>query len=214
MSFLIVARHSLPEGRRISKPNHDEANSRGAPHFEKLRAQATSSKFQPDFDLDSADTPRFHRAVCGKDTFFKYWLPVVLWMGLIFGASTDVFSSQRTSRILGPLLRWLKPNVSDETIRAVQTVVRKGCHVAEYSILAVLLWRARRKPFQNDPRPWSWREATRVVFYSGLYAATDELHQGFIPSRDASVWDALLDMLGAAAGLLLLWRLGRGRRLW
>src|SRR5437667_10111228 len=78
-------------------------------------------------------------------------------------------------------------------------------------MLAVLLWRARRKPFKNDPRPWSWREATLVVFYSGLYAATDEFHQWFIPSRGASVWDTFLDMLAAAAGLLLLWRLGRGR---
>jgi VanZ family protein len=167
-----------------------------------------------DFDLDSADTLLFHPAVSGKGLFFKYWLPVVLWMVLIFGASTDVMSSQRTSRIIGPLLRWLDPNVSDETIRAVQTVTRKGGHVAEYSVLAVLLWRARRKPVKNDPRPWSWGEAVRVVSYAGLYAASDEFHQWFIPSREASVWDALLDTLGAASGLWLLWRVGRHRQLW
>ena len=167
-----------------------------------------------DFALDSSGTPLFHPAVSGKGLFFNYWLPVVLWMGLIFGGSTDLLSSQKTSRIIAPLMRWLNPNVSEETIRAVQTVVRKGGHVAEYSVLAVLLWRARRKPFRNDPRLWSWPEATRVVFYSGLYAATDEFHQWFIPSRGASVWDALLDMLGAATGLLALWWLGRGRGLW
>ena len=200
MSFLIVARHSLPESRRFSKPNNDGAKTRPS--------------VEPDFSLDSADPPLFHPAVSGKGSFFKYWLPVVLWMGMIFGGSTNLLSTQSTSRIIGPLLRWLNPNVSDETIRVVQSVVRKGGHVAEYSLLAVLLWRARRKPFKNDPRPWSWREAALVVFYSGLYAATDEFHQSFIPSRGASVWDALLDMLGAAAGLLLLWRLGRGRRLW
>ena len=169
---------------------------------------------ESEFNLDSANQPLFHRAVSGKGLFFKYWLPVVLWMGLIFGGSTSLLSSQRTSRIIGPLLRWLNPNVSEETIRRVQAVVRKGGHVAEYSMLAALLWRARRKPFRNDPRPWSWREATLVVFYSGLYAATDEFHQWFVPSRGASVWDALLDTLAAAAGLVLLWRLGRGRRLW
>src|SRR5216117_3059911 len=132
---------------------------------------------ESEFDLDSTDAPLFHPAVSGKGLFFKYWLPVVLWMGLIFGGSTDLLSSHRTSRILVPLLRWLNPNISDETIRAVQTIVRKGGHVAEYSVLAVLLWRARRKPFKNDPRPWSWREAARAVLYSGLYAATDEFHQ-------------------------------------
>jgi VanZ family protein len=167
-----------------------------------------------DFALDSTEKPLFHPTVSGKGLFFKYWLPVVLWMGLIFGGSTDVLSSQKTSRIIAPLMRWLNPNVSEETIRAVQTVVRKGGHVAEYSVLAVLLWRARRKPFKRDPRPWSWAEAARVVCYCGLYAASDEFHQAFIPSRGASVWDALLDTLGAAGGVWLLWRLGRMRRLW
>jgi VanZ family protein len=200
MSFLIVARHSLPESRRFSKPNNDEAKTRPSA--------------EQDFNLDSAAPPLFHPAVSGKGLFFKYSLPVVLWMGLIFGGSTDLLSSQRSSRIIGPLLRWLNPNISDKTIRGVQTVVRKGGHVAEYSVLAVLLWRARRKPFKNDPRPWSWHEATVVVFYSGLYGATDEFHQWFIPSRGASVWDAFLDTLAASAGLLLLWRLGRKRRLW
>ena len=137
----------------------------------------------------------------GKGSFFKYWLPVVLWMGLIFGGSTDLLSSQSTSRIIRPLLRWLNPDVSDETIRVVETVVRKGGHVAEYSMLAVLLWRARRKPLKNDPRPWSWREAALVIFYSGLYATTDEFHQSFVPSRTTSPWDVMIDCFGAAIGL-------------
>src|SRR2546425_2262266 len=195
MSFLIVARHSLPERRRFSKPNNEEGKTR--------------SSAESDFNLDSADPPLFHPAVSGKGLFLKYWLPVVLWMGLIFGGSTDVLSSQRTSRIIGPLLRWFNPNVSDETIRAVQAVARKGGHLAEYSVLAALLWRARRKPFKNDPRPWSWRGAARAVYYSGLYAATGEAHYGFIPSRGAWVSDALLDGVGASARLLFLWPFGR-----
>ena len=106
----------------------------------------THSSLDSDFDLDSAGTRLFHPAVSGKGLFFKYWLPVVLWMGLIFYGSTGVLSTQRTSRIIGPLLRWLNPGISDEAISALQTVVRKGGHLSEYSILAVLIWRARRKP--------------------------------------------------------------------
>ena len=169
-------------------------------------------QFSPVFELDSGAAPLFHPAVLEKGSFFKYWLPVLLWMGLIFAGSTDVFSSQRTSRIIGPLLRWLNPNVSDETIHAAQAAVRKGSHVAEYSVLAVLLWRARRKPMKNDPRPWSWREAALANCFSGVYAATDEFHQWFVPSRGASVGDILLDTLGATAGILLLWRLRRRRQ--
>src|SRR5207247_10845462 len=135
MSFRIVARHSLPERRRFSKPNNDEGK--------------TGPSARSDFDLDSADPPLFHPAVSGKGLLFKYWLPVVLWMGLSFGGSTDLLSSQRSSRIIGPLLRWLNPNVSDETIRHVQAVVRKGGHVAEDSMLDAVLWRARRQPLRT-----------------------------------------------------------------
>ena len=135
-------------------------------------------------------------------------------MGLIFGGSADLLSSQRTSRIIGPLLRWLNPNVSDETVRAVQAVVRKGSHVAEYLMLALLLWRARVRPRKNDPRPWSWRHATFAIGLASVYAATDEFHQSFVPSRGASIWDMLLDTLAAAAGILLLWCVGRRRKRW
>ena len=134
-------------------------------------------------------------------------------MGLIFAGSTDLLSSQRTSRILGPLLRWLNPNVSDDTIRAVQAAVRKSSHVTEYSVLAVLIWRARRRPGKNDPRPWSRREAAFAIGLSGAYAVTDEFHQWFVPSRGASAGDVLLDTLGATAGVLVLWWFWRRRKL-
>jgi VanZ family protein len=77
-----------------------------------------------------------------------------------------------------------------------------------------LLWRARRKPVRDDSRPWSRRDAVFAVVCAGIYAATDEFHQLFIPSRGASGWDVLLDSLGAAVGIFLLWWVGRRRKLW
>jgi len=47
-----------------------------------------------------------------------------------------------------------------------------------------------------------------------LYAGTDEFHQRFVPSRQASGWDVLLDSTGAAMGLLGLWALGCWRKWW
>ncbi|HKS38852.1 MAG TPA: VanZ family protein [Verrucomicrobiae bacterium] len=150
----------------------------------------------------------------GSKSLLKYWLPVLVWMALIFWASTDLMSSQRTSRIIGPLLRWFNPDLSEETIRHVQLVVRKTAHLTEYAILALLLWRAIRKPKKEDGRPWSWREAALAIAVAGAYAMTDELHQHFVASRYGSAWDVLLDTLGAAAGMFVLWALGRWRRLW
>jgi VanZ family protein len=135
-------------------------------------------------------------------------------MLVIFSASTDLMSSRRTSRIIGPILRWFKPDISDETIRTVQLAIRKSGHFVEYAVLSLLVWRAIRKPVKNDARPWSRREAQLAVGASALYAVTDELHQYFVASRQASVWDGLIDVAGALAGMWLVWRRGRRRKQW
>ena len=146
-------------------------------------------------------------------SFVKYWLPVLLWMTLIFSASADTRSVQR-SRIIAPIVRWLFPHISEETISLIVLIVRKCAHLAEYAILALLVWRALRRPAGSAPRPWSWPQAGWAVLFVALYAATDEFHQSFVPSRDASVRDVLIDTAGAIAGLLLLWAIGCWREWW
>ena len=92
--------------------------------------------------------------------------------------------------------------------------IRKCAHATEYAILALLLWRAIRKPVRNDPRPWHWGQALGVVLLVLLYAASDEFHQRFVPGRDASIRDVMIDTSGGILGLLVLWAfhyLGRRR---
>jgi len=145
-------------------------------------------------------------------SFIKYWLPVLVCMGLIFAASSDQGSFPRSSRLIGPIVRWLFPQVSDEAVHAVVVVVRKCAHLTEYGVLALLLWRARRKPVKDAARPWQWSEAGLALAVTTLYAASDELHQAFVPSRQASVWDVLLDSIGGALALVLLWAVGWVRK--
>jgi VanZ family protein len=147
-------------------------------------------------------------------TFIKYWLPVLVWMVLIFSASSDAKSFQHSSRILGPLLHWLLPQLSEETISAVVFFVRKCAHITEYAVLALLFWRALRKPVRRDPRPWRWTEARSALLLVALYAASDEFHQLFVPHRDGKVGDVFIDLSGGVVGLLLLWGIGRLRRHW
>jgi VanZ family protein len=152
--------------------------------------------------------------VSRKRTFLKYWLPVIVWMCLIFTASTDQASSQRSSRIIGPILRWLFPHLADDTVDLIVYLVRKCAHLTEYAVLAWLFWRALRKPMRNDPRSWKWMEAFIALSCVALYAASDEIHQAFVPSRQGSLWDVLLDSVGAALGLLAIWAVGRWRKRW
>ena len=134
-------------------------------------------------------------------------------MVLIFSLSTDAGAPRYTSRILRPLLLWLNPNFSVETLDAIQFVVRKTAHVAEYAVLALLLWHARRKPgrWGGSSRPWRWSEAAFALGLTVLFASSDEWHQSFVPSRQAQVQDVLIDTSGAVAGLSALWILARWR---
>ena len=146
--------------------------------------------------------------------FMIYWLPVLIWMACIFSASSDRMSFQHSSRIIGPFIRWLFPHLSNQAVGQCVFVIRKCAHLTEYAILALLLWRALRKPVKGDTRPWRGSEARLALVLVALYSATDEIHQLFVPGRQGSVWDVLLDTTGAAIGLLLLWVAGRWHKDW
>ncbi len=139
--------------------------------------------------------------------FLKNWLPVFLWMGLIFILSTDLGSAVHTSRILGPLLRWLKPDITPEQMAFVHFLVRKGGHLSEYAVLAMLLVRAICSSPRAAPA-WSWKAAGLALAVAAAYAASDEFHQSFVSTRTASAGDVMIDTVGAAIGLVLVfgWR--------
>jgi VanZ family protein len=147
-------------------------------------------------------------------SFVKYWLPLLVWMGIIFSASSDSGSFQHSSRIVAPLVRWLLPNLSDEAVYAIVVFVRKCAHLAEYAVLALLLWRALRRESTQGNTAWRWSKAGLVLVLVALYASSDEIHQAFVPSREASIWDVMLDTTGAAFGLACLWGIGRLRKRW
>ena len=144
----------------------------------------------------------------------KYWLPVGAWMILVFSASSDTQSYRHTSRFFEPLLHWLFPQMSPETVDGLHYIFRKVGHFTEFAVLALLLWRAIRQPKKNDPRPWRWDEAGLSLALVFLYAASDELHQVFVVLRTALVSDVVIDTTGGAIGLLLLWLTGKIFKRW
>src|SRR5262249_395501 len=132
-------------------------------------------------------------------SLFRYWLPLLIWLGVIFVASTNVMSAEHTSRFIVPFLLWLKPGMSPQTIWIVLVVVRKFAHVAEYAILALLLWRAFRSGTAlRTKMPLLFGT---VLVLCAVFATSDEFHQCFVKSRTPSVRDVLLDVAGALLGL-------------
>jgi VanZ family protein len=135
--------------------------------------------------------------------FVRYWMPVIVWMALIFLGSTDILSAEHTSRFLVPFLRWLDPQISPATLAQLQFAIRKLGHLTEYAILAILLWHALRGGTR-------WQAKMSVLFFiawvaSAVFAASDEFHQSFVPSRTASPNDIMIDICGAAIGLAICW---------
>jgi VanZ family protein len=139
------------------------------------------------------------------DRLLKYWLPVIAWMALIFIASSDLGSAAHTSRFVEPFLRWLKPGISQTAIERVHFLIRKGGHLTVYAVLAIFLRRACAQSGRTVADAWRWRDALLAWSLAVAYAASDEFHQSFVPSRGASVHDVLIDGCGAAIGLLIAW---------
>jgi VanZ family protein len=101
------------------------------------------------------------------------WGPVVLYALLIFHFSAE----------------------SNPLPGLTSLVWDKALHTTEYAGFALLICRALR----GEGLRW-WRSVTLAVILAGVYAATDEWHQFFVPQRDADVADWAADVIGAAAG--------------
>ncbi len=134
----------------------------------------------------------------------KFWLPVIIWGAIIFTASADSHSYQHSSRIFEPFLRWLFPHMPQSEIETLHHYCRKCCHLAEYSVFGLLVFRALGRS-ENLLPPWSWPRVGGALLIVFLYASTDEFHQRFVPSRTSCFTDVLIDTAGGALGLLALW---------
>lgn len=138
------------------------------------------------------------------------WLLFALWAGVIFyfSAQPDVVSGEQ-SGFFADLLQQVVHAVSGQPDTAeagealyalLDHIVRKGAHFAVYAVLGVLCARA----YAACGVRGGGMRFLLCVLTCALYAATDELHQHFVPGRFMAVSDVMLDSAGAACGALLL----------
>jgi len=108
--------------------------------------------------------------------FMRYWVPVILYAGLIFTVS---------SFPLPP------PKVEIPFID-------KLIHLIEYGILGFLFYRALRVSRLAK------QVFILAIIFSILYALSDEIHQYFVPGREFDLWDLAADSLGIVLVALYL----------
>ena len=104
------------------------------------------------------------------------WAPVAVWMVLIF-----VLSAQ--SSLPTPDEDWL------------EELTQIAGHFTEYAVLSFLVARATAPGGARAPS-----KIAIAIVWAAVYALSDEWHRSFVPGRDASLIDWLVDMVGASVG--------------
>jgi VanZ family protein len=139
------------------------------------------------------------------------WSTTLAWAGLIFYLSTGTFGGSFTEWLLTEVLRILHLTISDRTFAVLHFLLRKGAHLTEYAIFALLLYSSLLK---DETEAWRPRTALVSVLITGLYSLSDEFHQSFVPGRGPSLKDCALDTAGAILAMLGVYLLTRLHRRW
>ena len=142
-------------------------------------------------------------------------LLTLLWMYVIFrfSAQTADASDHLSSGLLHRFLSALLPGFRSCSTAEQQTIAenlhvifRKCGHFSEYTILGILLTATvRRIPGITDQS----RQAApkRAIILPArcalIYAASDEIHQYYVPGRSCELRDVCIDFCGACLGILI-----------
>ncbi len=110
--------------------------------------------------------------------FVLCWLPLILYCLLIYIQSA---------------------NPSPEQIPSFP-FVDKVLHFTAYGIMGILFYRAYQTLRIKDNIKMLMLLS---VVSASLYGISDEIHQSFVPFRDAEVADVIADILGAFSGVYL-----------
>lgn len=132
-------------------------------------------------------------------------LLIVFWMGVIFSFSNDTgkVSTQKSDGFIIRVVQTiLNKNLSSEEKEKWTSYfvkpVRKGAHLGVYSVLGILIIN-----FVLEYLAINSKSIFISLFFSFLYACSDEIHQLLIPGRSGQISDVLLDTFGSLIGILL-----------
>lgn len=128
------------------------------------------------------------------------WTAVVIWMAVIF-----VFSHQNAEQssslslsLTEKLVRLFDKQVEIAEIRMAEDILRTIAHGAVFFVLGLLTSWAF-----SETGPSELRNGLLTFIVCALYAASDELHQTFIPGRAGQWYDYLIDLAGIILAIAL-----------
>ncbi|MBS6643963.1 MAG: VanZ family protein [Clostridiaceae bacterium] len=139
---------------------------------------------------------------------------VIGWMMAIFSFSAEpADESTQMSHETGKIVaRILNRDFSDWSLESqtsyverIDFAVRKSAHALEYALLGLLLFLAAFEWSDYLKKcGWLGKHLGLMAWLAGIcYAASDELHQYFVPGRSCQFTDVLLDSAGVLAGIVM-----------
>ncbi len=149
-----------------------------------------------------------------KIKILLYWLPLILWMAVIFQSSSQTYHEQDLRPWLSDVLpeQYIKDHFSNIKLTYdgneisiatkgvtgfVEFIIRKTAHIVAFTILSFLLLNA----LWHTTKLQKWLMIVITLSGSFLYACSDELHQMFTGDRTPMFLDVIIDMVGAVIGI-------------
>lgn len=139
---------------------------------------------------------------------FLSWVPVLLWMLIIFSLSAQpAMESNGLSKnvtkiiieIIGKIIPFdIESSTAMDLVSQFNHIVRKFAHFSAYLVLGVLVINAFRKCGINGYKLFVFS-----IIFCVIYASSDEIHQLFVPGRGCQLKDVIIDSMGALTGIVI-----------
>jgi VanZ family protein len=138
----------------------------------------------------------------GPGFWIGAWLPVFIGIAIIATESQEFMGSDHTEGPLRWLFQLIFGTVSDARWEIIHHLIRKSGHFVGYGLVGLTWLRAW---WLTLPRSQFVYDALLALVGTGLVATCDEWHQSFLPNRNGSPWDVLLDCCGAITLQLIVY---------
>ncbi len=141
-------------------------------------------------------------------TYLRYFgvglFTLVMLFIFIMSSKTGDISSSISGKVMLAIVRFVKavlgiaPSTKPINWAFIHFLVRKTAHVTEYTFLSFSVAMFMRSFMKVD---WIFFVAT--ILFCVFIAGTDEIHQYFIPGREGTPRDVLIDSIGIVFGVLI-----------
>jgi VanZ family protein len=133
--------------------------------------------------------------------WLRAWLPVMTFSMVFAIESTTYFGADRTSAPLQRVAEAIFGYDIGVYWDTIHHIIRKTGHFMAYGVFSLVCFRGFRLVLGNAA---TWlrsklRAHALAILVTFLVASADEFHQTFLPNRDGTFSDVMLDTCGAVA---------------